>query len=354
MMSTSQDTYDQVQRYYGETLTGSADLRTDACCDGAAVPDALKPLLADIHPEVVARYYGCGLVVPDALDGLRVLDLGCGAGRDVYLLSRLVGEQGEVVGVDMTDTQLAVAERHQDHHARRYGYARSNVRFVKGHLEALRDLGLPAGGFDLIVSNCVINLSPDKAAVLAGARELLAPGGELYFADVYADRRLPAELAEDPVLYGECLAGALYWADFLALARAAGFADPRLVDARPLAIRDPQVAQRVAPARFCSATYRLFNLDGLEPGGEDYGQTLTYRGSLPGSTDSWSLDRCHRFATGQVLPVSGNTWRTVRASRFAGHFDGAAGGGRHRGPFPASLDPSPFAIPLVCAPGPCC
>ena len=89
------------------------------------------------------------------------------------------------------------------------------MRFLKGYLEHLDELDLADASFDVIVSNCVINLSPDKRAVLAQAHRLLKPGGELYFSDVYADRRVPVELSNDPVLYGECLAGALYWNDFL-------------------------------------------------------------------------------------------------------------------------------------------
>lgn len=84
------------------TLASSADLRTDACCDASAVPASLRQLLSRIHPEVLSRYYGCGLVVPELLHGARVLDLGCGSGRDVYLLAQLVGQTGSVVGVDMT------------------------------------------------------------------------------------------------------------------------------------------------------------------------------------------------------------------------------------------------------------
>ena len=353
-MNNHQRIFEQVQRYYGEALTRSDDLHTDACCDGAEVPQALRPLLADIHPEVSGRYYGCGLIAPDALEGLRVLDLGCGAGRDVYLLSRLVGEQGEVIGVDMTAAQLGVAERHRAYHAERYGYARSNVRFIEGRIEALGALGLPAAGFDLIVSNCVLNLSPDKAAVLAGAHELLAEGGEFYFADLYADRRLPAALAEDPVLYGECLAGALYWADFLHSARAAGFLDPRLVDARPLAIEDSTLTERVAPARFCSATYRLFKVDGLDPSHEDYGQTVTYRGSLPDAHECWSLDQDRWFPAGQAVAVSSNTYRILNASRFRRHFAFDPGSGAHRGPFPGASHPNPFSLPMAGAPGSCC
>ena len=133
-----------------------------------------------------ARYYGCGLLLPEALEGCRIVDLGCGSGRDCYLLSKLAGEGGKVVGVDMTEAQLEVAQRHRDYHAGQFGYSRSNVEFHHGYIEKLDELPLVAESFDIIVSNCVINLSPDKAAVLSGAYRLLKPGGELYFADVYS------------------------------------------------------------------------------------------------------------------------------------------------------------------------
>jgi SAM-dependent methyltransferase len=344
-----------VQRYYGETLASTADLRTDACCTSGDTPAALRPALADIHPEVSARYYGCGLVAPDLLEGLRVLDLGCGSGRDVYLLSRLVGESGEVVGVDMTAEQLAVAQRHREYHRERYAYARSNVRFIEGRIEALDELGLEPASFDLIVSNCVINLSPDKPAVLNQARALLRAGGEMYFSDVYADRRVPAELMQDPVLHGECLAGALYWNDFMHLARTAGFADPRLVEDRPLAVSDAAIAARLAPARFYSATYRLFALPGLEPGWEDYGQAVAYRGTLPGHPSEWALDRQHRFAAGKVVAVSGNTHRILHGSRFAPHFDFFGDGTRHFGLFGSAPQQLPFDEEAAVQPsGSCC
>ena len=344
-MSTNDRIHDQVRQVYGEALKGSADLRTDTCCTPGAVPGYLKPLLADIHPEVSARYYGCGLVAPDLLEGLRVLDLGCGSGRDVYLLSRLVGEGGEVVGVDMTAEQLAIAERQRDYYRERYGYARSNVRFLDGRIEHLDALGLEPGGFDLIVSNCVINLSPDKPAVLAQAQAqaLLKPGGVLYFSDVYADRRVLPELAGDPVLHGECLAGALYWNDFLHIARDAGFTDPRLVEDRPLSIQDPQIQERVAPIRFYSAGYRLFKLPGLEHDCEDYGQTVAYRGTLPRHPGDWGLDKHHRFVTGKVAPVCGNTYRMLQETRFAPHFDCFPGGGRHLGIFEGCGTGLPFS-----------
>jgi SAM-dependent methyltransferase len=244
-----------VQAYYGQTLQSSADLRTSACCDADAVPGWLKPLLARVHPQVSSRYYGCGLVAPPLLEGCRVLDLGSGSGRDVYLLAQLVGPKGSVVGVDMTTEQLAVARAHQPFHAEQFGF--DNVAFLEGHIEHLEALALEPASFDVIVSNCVLNLSTDKPAVLRGVQRLLKPGGEFYFSDVYADRRLPEPLRSHPVLYGECLGGALYWNDFLRLARAAGFADPRLVSDRPLEITDPELAALLGETRFFSAEARF-------------------------------------------------------------------------------------------------
>lgn len=332
--------HEEVQHYYGNVLQGSADLKTDACCTASAPPPHLRAALGAVHEEVRGRYYGCGLVVPPLLDGLRVLDLGCGAGQDCYVLAQLVGPEGAVVGVDMTTEQLAVAERHRAWHAERFGYA--NVEFRHGYIERLGELGLADNSFDLIVSNCVINLVPDKAAVLREARRLLKPGGELYFSDVYADRRVPAELAADPVLYGECLGGALYWNDFLRLAHEAGFADPRLVEDRPLAITNDAVQDKLGNIRFHSATCRLFKLDGLEPDCEDYGQAVRYRGSVPQHPYELILDKHHVMETGRLFPVCGNTWRMLHDTRFREHFDFYGDFSRHYGLFPGCGGGLPF------------
>ncbi|MFQ5635685.1 MAG: methyltransferase domain-containing protein [Gammaproteobacteria bacterium] len=336
----------EVQRYYGEVLASTDDLRTSACCTAEAPPDFLRTALAQIHDEVLSRYYGCGLVLPEVLDGAQVLDLGCGAGRDVYVLAQLVGAGGRVVGVDMTPEQLDVARRHRDHHAQRFGHRAPNVEFIEGHIEHLDRTGLAAGRFDVIVSNCVINLAMDKQAVLNEAYRLLKPGGELYFADVYADRRIPGDLREDPVLYGECLAGALYWNDFLQIAFRAGFTDPRLVTDRPLAVEDAELAARVGDIRFYSATYRLFKLAELERGNEDYGQSVRYRGSAPHHPDRFTFDKYHVFETGRSTPVSGNTACMLAASRLAPHFEVSGDTRHHRGPFVGPVQACGTAMPF--------
>ena len=345
-----------VKDYYGKTLQSSSDLKTEACCTPDDMPDYVRELLANIHPQVLSKYYGCGLVTPLALEGTRILDLGCGSGRDVYALAQLVGEKGEVVGVDMTPEQLEVARRHVAWHSEKFGFAADNVRFLEGYIEKLGALDLEPASFDVIVSNCVINLSTDKRAVFEGARKLLKPGGEFYFSDVYADRRLADGLRSDPVIYGECLGGALYWNDFDALAKQAGFKDPRLVADRSLEISDPQLAAKLGQAKFFSATYRLFNIEDLEPACEDYGQAVVYKGGIAHAEDVFALDDHHLIEKGRIFSVCGNTWRMLEASRFAPHFEFIGDFSTHYGIFPSCGTSLPYGEkePEMGSSGGCC
>lgn len=244
-----------VKAYYGKSLQSSADLKTSACCDANAVPAWLKPLLAKVHPEVCNRYYGCGLVCPEHINGFKVLDLGSGAGRDAYLLAQLVGPTGEVVGVDITSEQLSISRNYLNYHSDLFGY--SNISFIEGRIENLADLGLQPQSFDLIVSNCVLNLSMDKSAVLEGVRNLLKNDGKFYFADIYADTPIPPELRNHPVLYGECLSGAFYTDEFIALSQKMGFHEPQLITQKPIIIEDNEIAAMLKGINFCSTTYQL-------------------------------------------------------------------------------------------------
>lgn len=334
--------HETVQEYYGKVLQTSSDLQTNACCTPAAMPDYLKPILSAVHDEVAAKYYGCGLIAPTDLEGARILDLGSGSGRDVFVLSALVGPDGFVDGVDMTEEQLATARAHIDYHAAAYGFERPNTAFHHGLIEDLPAIGLTPSSYDIVVSNCVLNLATDKAAVLKGAYDLLKPGGEMYFSDVYSSRRVPAELQADPVLYGECLSGALYWNDFLTLAKAAGFADPRLVEDRPLTIQNPAIEEKLGDIRFYSATYRLFKLADLEPSCEDYGQAVIYKGTVAHAPDRFVLDKHHVIERGKVFPVCSNSYRMLHDSRFQRHFEFLGAGDTHFGIFEGCGEAVPF------------
>ncbi|MEZ0472427.1 methyltransferase domain-containing protein [Luteimonas salinilitoris] len=342
-------THDDVRHYYGDVLQSTRDLRTGACCPAEAMPPMLRTLLEDVHPEVKDRFYGCGSPLPPALEGRTVLDLGCGTGRDVYLLSRLVGESGSVIGVDMTTEQLQVATRHQDWHAQRYGYAQSNVRFVEGYIERLAACGVADASVDVVVSNCVLNLSPEKEQVFAEIFRVLKPGGELYFSDVFADRRIPDALRTDPVLLGECLAGALYIEDFRRMLERLGCADARGVSQSPIPLLDPQIEARIGMVGFRSMTMRAFRLP-LEDRCEDYGQIASYRGSIAGLPHAFVLDDHHRFETGKPVRVCGNTFDMLAQSRFAAHFDLHGDKRVHFGLFDCSTTPTA----AVAAAGACC
>lgn len=323
----------EVQNYYGKELQGSADLKTNACCTTVAYPQRVKQALKNIHDEVITRYYGCGLTIPTHVEGLRILDLGSGAGRDCYLLSQLVGAQGSVVGIDMTDEQLAVANRHIDWHREKFSYSQSNVSFVKGNIQDLDSAGIETSDIDVIISNCVINLAANKKAVLSEAYRVLKEGGELYFSDVYCDRRIPQHLVDDQELYGECLSGALYWNDFVNLAKEVGFADPRVVDSRRLTIENQSVQEKTEGYKFYSVTYRLFKLPELEPACEDYGQAVKYLGGMEEQPLQFELDDHHLFEQGKIMPVCGNTWFMLANTRYRSFFEFYGNFERHYGIF---------------------
>lgn len=309
-----------VRDYYGATLSGQRDLKTGACCSTDQLSPRLRSILAAIHPEVVNRFYGCGSPIPDDIDGLTVLDLGCGAGRDVFMLSALVGEGGRAIGVDVTPEQLAIGRAHQAEQARAFGHRASNVSFLEGQFEDLSSLGIADGSVDIVISNCALNLSADKQRVFAEIWRVLKPGGELLFSDVFASRRLPSEVSADPLLVGECLGGALYVEDFRRLMAATGWRDFRLLAKRAIVIGHPYAEALVGPTIFWSMTVRAFKLDSLEDCCEDYGQVATYLGTVPDAPVSFALDDHHRFIAGKPMLVCGNTAAMVSESRFGRHF----------------------------------
>jgi ubiquinone/menaquinone biosynthesis C-methylase UbiE len=321
-----------VRDYYGKRLKGSKDLKTSACCCSTPAEPEVAEALSLIDGEILDRCYGCGSPIPPLLDGLTVLDLGCGTGRDVYVISKLAGQNGRVIGVDMTPEQLSVAERHKGSQMARFGYSKSNVEFVEGCIEDLDELGIEDGSVDLVVSNCVINLSPDKGKVFSGIHRVLREGGELYFSDIFADRRVPKEAYEDPVVHGECLGGAMYIGDFRRAMRQAGFLDFRETSVAEVSI-DEGIRSVTGDASFTSRTVRAFKLDSLEDACEDYGQSAVYMGNIPGHPDFFDLDRGHRFRRGEWARVCGNTASMLSETRYSEAFLVSGDRRRHYGAF---------------------
>lgn len=333
MIATAVQTVQKnVQEYYGETLQSSADLKTSACCPIDSMPAHILPYLKKVHAEVQEKFYGCGSPIPLALEGMTVVDLGCGTGRDAYILSQLVGKHGKVIGVDMTEQQLNVAKKHIDYHMKAFGYAKPNVTFHHGYIEDLKKIGIADNSVDVVVSNCVINLSADKEAVFREIFRVLKPGGELYFSDIFAGRRVPESLKHDKELLGECLGGAMYTEDFRRMMQSIGCNDFRIMSKGRVALNDPVIEQKAGMVDFYSITVRAFKCD-LEDTCEDHGHVVTYKGTLANAPHALRLDDHHLFKTGMPERVCGNTWKMLMESRFAPYFASIGDFSTHYGLF---------------------
>ncbi|AVT82477.1 arsenite methyltransferase [Rhodopseudomonas palustris] len=195
-----------------------------SCCGSAALPGA-SPITSNLYDaaqerglpaEAMLASLGCGnpTALAQLAPGETVLDLGSGGGIDVLLSARRVGPTGNAYGLDMTDEMLALARDNQ----RKAGV--DNVEFLKGEIEAIP---LPDNSVDVIISNCVINLSGDKDRVLREAFRVLKPGGRFAVSDVVTRGEIPEALRRDVLLWVGCLAGALDEADYVARLSAAGF-----------------------------------------------------------------------------------------------------------------------------------
>lgn len=325
---------------YYEALGNNSNLKTDACCTSEKPSLEVREALKNIKDECIEKYYGCGLVFPGCIKGLHILDLGCGAGRDAFVMSQLVGPEGLVTGVDFSNEMLSVGIKNIDWHMSRFSYPNSNVRFLQANIEDLSSIA--SDSVDVIISNCVVNLSQNKRSVFAEAYRVLKKGGEMYFSDVYSSRRLPQALRDDEVIWGECISGALYWNDFLRLAKQEGFLDPRLVKSRLINVNNARIQERLGDIRIFSATYRLFKLPELEPDCEDYGQAVIYKGTIASDPYSYILDDHHIIETGKVFPVCGNTFRMLHDTRLREHFTFLGDWSRHFGIFSGCGKSMPF------------
>jgi len=263
---------------------------------------------------------------------MKVLDLGCGAGRDCYVMSKLVGQNGFAYGIDMTENQIAIARKYTNKQMEAFGYSRRNVKFIFDYIENIPK-HFERESLDLVTSNCVINLMEDKEVVFNNVYQLLKFGGEMYFSDVCADRRVQSEISGDPVVRGECLGGALYYKDFERIARKVGFCDPRIVSKRTIEIDNREMQNLVGNTKFYSITYRLWKLKGLEDACEDYGHVAIYTGQIPDSPFKFELDYGHVFYRDKPERICGNTALMFSETRLRKYFQVSGGFKEHFGAF---------------------
>ena len=240
-MNETVDVKNVVKEKYGAAAERVAQGRGNACCGGsAASPEQWDPITSNLYDQAQAAdvpaaamlaSLGCGN--PTALAELKagetVLDLGSGGGIDVLLSAKRVGPTGTAYGLDMTDPMLALAQENK----RKSGLA--NVHFLKGEIE---HIPLPSDSVDVIISNCVINLSADKDRVLREAFRVLKPGGRFAVSDVVVRGEVPEAIRRNMELWIGCVAGALRDADYLAKLRAAGFEDAAIEVTRVYSAED--------------------------------------------------------------------------------------------------------------------
>jgi SAM-dependent methyltransferase len=231
---------DTVREKYGQAALRVAAGQGSACCGGAASTGGCDPITADLYGEADAAAIpedalkaslGCGnpTALAELREGETVLDLGSGGGIDVLLSARRVGPIGKAYGLDMTDEMLALAREN----ARQAGA--TNVEFLRGEIESVP---LPSESVDVIISNCVINLSGDKARVLREAFRVLKPGGRFAVSDVVVRGEVPAEIRRSMELWIGCVAGALEESEFRRLLAEAGFEQVEIEPTRVYDVED--------------------------------------------------------------------------------------------------------------------
>jgi len=212
---------DEIKEIVRDSYSKIAKSSGCSCCGTSKAPEKIAEEIG-YSKEEIAKFseanlgLGCGnpTAMAEIKKGDSVLDLGSGAGFDCFLAVARTGEEGKVVGVDMTAEMVEKAQEN----AKKYGY--KNVEFKLGDIEALP---VEDSSFDILISNCVINLAPDKEKVFQEAYRVLAPGGKMFVSDIVLLQELPAELKKDKTLLSGCVGGALLKDDYIGKLKKAGF-----------------------------------------------------------------------------------------------------------------------------------
>jgi arsenite methyltransferase len=229
MSKEKEEVYESVREFYKQRISKASSGGSSCCAPGNEASGPIAPLigysddeLESIPGNAAGASFGCGnpLAFSEVREGQTVLDLGSGAGIDCFLAASKVGESGRVIGLDMTEEMVEQARKN----AEEGGY--KNVEFVLGRNE---EMPVETAGVDWVISNCVINLSPEKEKVFAEAHRVLKPGGRLLISDMVAEN-IPDSLREDMASWAGCIAGAVSEAEYLQLIRDAGFSGVEVVD----------------------------------------------------------------------------------------------------------------------------
>lgn len=285
------------ERYARAVVTGE-----EMCCPTGYNYDELRTFIPD---AVLKVSYGCGTPAGLATvqPGETVLDIGSGGGIDCFEAARRVGPSGQVIGIDMTDEMLALARTHAPLVATNLGYPSSNIEFRKGQAEAMP---VDDQTVDLIISNCVINLAPDKSQVFQEMYRVLRPGGRFTISDIVSDRPIPNYLLHNTEKWGDCLSGALQVGDYYNGLQEAGFLGLHQVTSIPWKVIDG--------IHFVSLTLTGYKLPHVTQTTTEQFATLV--GPFRRAVDEWG----RTYVRGIPEPIDAQTAQLLRTSLYDGLF----------------------------------
>ncbi len=328
-----------VQAFYGQA---AEQPQAELCCPTKYDPDEV----GHIPQEVLDRFYGCGSPVTAAKPqpGEVYVDLGSGAGIDCFIAAKDVGPTGRVIGIDMTEPMLAVARESRAKVAASLGY--DVVEFRRGYLEAIP---VESRTVDVVTSNCVVNLSPDKPKVFAEIWRILKDHGRAVIADVVSDREVPPRLKVNEQLWGECIVGALTEEQFLAMLEQAGFYGLSVVEKTWWKTIPARPGDRGAGGEgfnFYSVTVRGSKFEKTQ-GCTSIGQTAIYRGPFKAVLD----EEGHLFPRNVAISVCTDTASKLSNPPYAGLFAVVEPDGSAKELAAAACPPTDVAGGGGCCPG---
>jgi len=288
---------DDVRDYYSKAAVTAQE---SLCCPTKYQPGDLS----HIPQEVLEISYGCGSPVDrtEIKSGEVMVDLGSGGGIDCFIASKYVGETGRVIGIDMTDDMLAKARKNAEEVTRNLGY--NNLEFKQGFLEAIP---MDDQSADLVTSNCVINLSPQKTEVFDEILRILKPGGRFVIADIISDKEVPQEMRRNKDLWGECVSGALTLNEFLTFAKQAGF--------HGLSVQKDYLWKEVEGIKFFSYILGGYKHTNSNIGTNSSSLTAVYTGPFC-SVDCDGV----KYELGVEVPIDSKTAEKLSNLPFSNHF----------------------------------
>lgn len=300
---------DKPRKLMREFYTNAAKVSQPGLCCPTGYP---KEEVSHIPQEVLDRFYGCGSPVglAEIKSGEIVVDLGSGAGIDCFIAAKKVGEKGKVIGVDMTEEMLTVAGRNNEIVSKNLTY--DVVEFRKGFLE---EIPVKNKSVDLVTSNCVINLSPDKKIVFAEIWRVLKDNGRIIISDIVSDRKLSAHLKVNVHLWGECISGALTEEEFLGFLEEAGFYGITLIK--------KSYWKEVEGYKFYSATIRGYKFE-KKKGCVYKGQKALYHGHFKAVID----EEGHLFPRDEEVEICTDTAKKLKSAPYDNSFTVIDGDGK--------------------------